>query len=218
MITGTNGTTSVVALGGVLGTIAVDSLNNKAFIAKPSESSIAVLDGAVYKQRPVLSTPAPNHVGVNPWTNRVYAFSVAYVTGIGTLAVLNPESGQASALTPVGGYVGLAIDLASNKVYIPTSSGLSGTLTVVDGSNNSILNVPTGPDSRDAAVNPISGRYYVTAEGAQHEHFLFILEGGTNHVLAKVKVDRYPVSPLVNPKTNRFFFLTSKDLQSWMAL
>jgi YVTN family beta-propeller protein len=155
------------------GSIAVDPVRHLVYVTSAFFESdgvrgaVQVIDGRTGRiVRSVATGPGPKAVAVNPKTGVAY---VTAATGVdGSLAVMAIENGRVVATIPIGPFeryyanpFGLAVDPATNTVY--ASNPLDGFVYAIDaGSNAVVRSVGVGGEPTALAVNPRTGRVYVT--------------------------------------------------------
>src|SRR5258708_145836 len=79
---------------------------------------------------------------------------------IGALLVLAPRHPAAAALTGFRQPGGVAVDSATNKIYVVNEEGSS--VAVLDGETNRVATIYVGSKPRYVAVDPITHRIYTT--------------------------------------------------------
>ncbi len=178
--------------------VAVNVKMNRVYVADWQSSSLTVIDGSTDKI--IASIPVvqrPDGVAVNPITNRTYVTSdnqrgVSVVDDISNTLEYTIDAPPALAL---------AVNPVTNRIY--TAGGT--TLTVIDGSTNTIVGtatvgfVPTG-----IGVNPVTNRIYV---GSSNTNDVSVIDGSTDTVVATIPVTFSPgtFGVDVNPETNRIY-------------
>jgi DNA-binding beta-propeller fold protein YncE len=141
--------------------LAVNPVTNKVFvITEDSRGPIAVLDVNTLNTTFLLAGAArvPKAVAVNPVTNKAYALfsnELVVVDGstLATTSIPVPDAG--TALTAVAT---LGVNTATNRILVAAATG---SLTVIDGSTNAVIDngtVPTGTSG--AAINAVTGTSY----------------------------------------------------------
>ena len=107
----------------------------------------------------------------------------------------------------------------TNTIYVsnacgtvPDCGGTSpGTVTVVDGANNTVTaTVTVGLYDTFFVVNPVTNKIYVTNYDSNS---VSVIDGTTNTVTATVAVGANPVGAAINPVTNMIYILNSGNGQ-----
>jgi YVTN family beta-propeller protein len=141
---------------------------------------------------------SPNHIAVNPVTNRIYVVcpGVAVVTEIDG-ATLD------TAVVPLGGIGAnaIAVNPVTDKIYVVNQN--SSNVTVIDGETNSTLLVPTGANPCAIAVNPLTNKIYVT--DIINSSVMEI--DGVTYDTSRVTVGSIPWVLALNPVTNMIYTL-----------
>jgi YVTN family beta-propeller protein len=149
---------------------------------------------------------APQGVGVNPETNRIY---VADSGGGGgpdnDLFVINGKTN--TVITTIFGFnapKGVAVNSETNRIYV-TNIG-NNSISVVDGKTNTITipAITVGSSPGAVAVNERTNRIYVANSV---DNTISVIDGKTNSVTATifVGVGADPVAIAADPETNRVY-------------
>jgi YVTN family beta-propeller protein len=96
----------------------------------------------------------------------------------------------------------VAIDPARNRTF--TTNYSSGTVTVVDGRANAVQTWTVGIEPQYLAVNPITGKLYVSINGSATNDTVVVLDtlGAT---INKLPVKRNPVSLVIDANNDRLY-------------
>jgi YVTN family beta-propeller protein len=95
-------------------------------------------------------------------------------------------------------------------VYVANQRSTS--VTVIDGSNNTVLlNIPAGQTPQFVAVNPSGTRVYVSTHGLGNTGLVTVIDTGTYQIVANIPVGPNPTGLAVNPAGTRLFVLNSGD-------
>jgi YVTN family beta-propeller protein len=139
--------------------VAVNPVTNRIYaITEDARGPIFIINGAT--REAVYPLPAAGHarspkaLAVNPVTNRIYA------AFDGEVIVIDGAT-NAYTYVPVAtgsGAVGLAVNTATNKIYVASAGGV---LTTIDGATNaaSVQGIPAGANA--LGVNPVTNTAYV---------------------------------------------------------
>ncbi len=105
----------------------------------------------------------------------------------------------------------LTADAHTNRVYV--ANGLDGTVSVIDGAENSVVAtvpLPKGTAAEGIAVNPVTGLVYaigLLSSGST----LSVIDESTNQVTTSIAVGSEPEQVAVNPTTNRVYVTNRGD-------
>ena len=102
-----------------------------------------------------------------------------------------------------------AVAVNSNTNFIYSANNINNTISVIDGSNNSVVSTLTaGVSPWDVAVNPNTNMIYVANAGSSN---VSVIDGSTQSVVATVPVGPDPISVAVNPVTNLIYTANHYD-------
>jgi YVTN family beta-propeller protein len=176
-------------------------------------AALAALSSAAHAQRHLAwLTAGYNASGMvaNPVTNRIYVASY----GENKLTVINGSDNTTATVTIPGGWAqsdDIAVNTVTNRIYVMnrrgTPSGNPGSVTVVNGADNSVItDVPVGEFPLAIAVNEATNKVYVAccnvADAAQRQ--VWVIDGAT-HATTQVPVGPFAKAIAVNPVTNRIY-------------
>ena len=139
-------------------------------------------------------------------TGRVYV-----ANGIGnSVTVIDGASSTVVATVPVGNFpVDIAVNPASNRVYVTNASFDDQSLSVIDGVSNTILStIPLAGTPAGLAVDATTGRIYV---GISDLDRVDILDGANNTVVNSVAIGGDPRQPALNPNKHRLYVTRGDD-------
>jgi YVTN family beta-propeller protein len=194
VIDGADLSTETVEVGFQPGSVAVDTVRNRVYVANKVNGDVTVIDGADLSSRRTVGVGDwPTALAINPVTNRVYVVNrdsnnvtVIDGTDFSTRTVEVGISPWAVAVNPV-----------TNRAYVV--NWISDDVTVIDGSDLSTRTVPGGDGPVAVAVNSVTNRAYVASpagvtviDGADFSTRTVPTSGGFGAVV-------------VNPVTNRVF-------------
>jgi len=135
------------------GDIAVDEATNKIYVT--GGGGITIIDGATNGTTSVYIQD-PGALVVNEITNKIYTITPFYAVVIDgtTLSTQDIQIGQYP--------VGIAVDQATNKIYV--ANQYSSSVTVIDGATNNTttVNVPAQPTT--LSVNEYTNKIYVLGQ------------------------------------------------------
>jgi YVTN family beta-propeller protein len=98
----------------------------------------------------------------------------------------------------------IGVNPATNRIYVP--NGLSGTVSVIDGVSNAVVDVfAVGGTPTAVGVNPVTNRLYVTRIW---DDCVVVLDGGTGDLLATLAVPAQPYDVTVIPSTSRIYVVS----------
>jgi YVTN family beta-propeller protein len=131
-------------------------------------------------------------IAVNPSTGLVYV-------AISTSVVVVDENHVVIATIPVNDALAVDVDPTTNRIYVISNNILS----VIDGATHTVIaTVPVGQGSQDVAVNPTTGRIYVSNFDSNS---ISVIEALSNMVVTSIPVAAAPRGLGVNPVTNRIY-------------
>lgn len=191
--------------------LAVNPATNQIYVAG---SGISIIDGVTNNTSNIAVGVALEGIAVNPVTNKIYATD----SSSDTVIVLDGTTLTTTSI-PVGPHpFAIAVNPATDKVYVTNSqigSASGNTLTVIDGSKNSVdAVVPVGNDPQYVLVNPGANKIYVSnaADGG-----VTIINGATNTVVTTIftfnfystiidfSLTRGAVPLTLNPASNKIY-------------
>ena len=147
--------------------MAVNPVTNKVYVTNYNDNSVTVIDGVtdVFPTNVTVGN-YPRAVAVNPVTNKVY---VVNDDTSGTVSVIYGDNTVSLPVT-VGGYPkAVAINPVTNRSTLSTIITGSGTVSVIDGTSDSVTTTVTaGSNSRAVTVNPVSNKVFVANESSNN--------------------------------------------------
>jgi YVTN family beta-propeller protein len=100
-------------LGNVTGA-ALNSSNNRAYLAQQDKNALGIIDGATGAALEPIAVPSPDAVAVNPTNNRIYVTSAAG----GTVTVIDGAANKVLSTIPVAGKaLGIAVNPTTGRAY-----------------------------------------------------------------------------------------------------
>lgn len=202
--------------------LAVNTVTNKIYVLNQSSGTVDVLDGAtnsIVATVPVSSSIS--RLAVNENTNKIYVLDPF----AGRMSVIDGAANTVTASVNFGVRIGvLAINPVTNRIYVTTSrSGVdvitgptSGTVSVVDGSTNSIVaDVPITLFANSLAVNTTTNRIYVGGQPQNgNSPVVEVIDGSTNNILGGAfdPNNGTAVGLAINKATNTVYVATSANI------
>jgi YVTN family beta-propeller protein len=191
----TNLTTTVEA--GSADAIAVDQNLDRVYLLGYEDTHLTVLDQSA---RVVGKVAAGIHlwgIAVNGSTHTLYATR----SGTGELLIFDEDSAQATTL-PVGAMpCAVAVNEATNRVYVANHS--EDTVTVIDAAKGvrvATLNVGSRPQA--LAIDPGRNLVYVANT---HGDSVTVIDGAQNRVRETVKTGKNPYALAVSPMSGQLY-------------
>jgi DNA-binding beta-propeller fold protein YncE len=179
VIDGATNSTTTVSVGQSPGAIAVNPVTNKVYVVNNSNAygenatmgTVTVIDGATNQSATVAVGLNPITLAVNPATNMVYVLNNS--DDGDTVTVIDGATNSTATINVGPDPGAIAVNPVSNKIYVvncgqgpgDTTPNWDGTVTVIDGTDNSTTTVPLGLHPNAVAVNPFTGQAYVANEG-----------------------------------------------------
>ncbi|HEX5502868.1 MAG TPA: choice-of-anchor D domain-containing protein, partial [Thermomicrobiales bacterium] len=209
---------ATIPVGGAPGDAAIDPTTGRIYVANDTSGTISVIDSAsntVVATIPIpRGIPVPMGVAVNPATNRVY---VTYLSSVTSTAVAVIDGATNTVVTTIplasttccaAGTFGVAVDPATNRVYVAVASDPPG-VAVIDGATNTVVTtIPLDGTPYSVAVNPSTNRVYATYQ-VESELFLAVIDGATDTGIDSVDLGAatgiFSGGVAVNPVTNRIY-------------
>lgn len=158
--------TATVTAGNGPYAVAVNSGNNKIYVANYIVPSFTVIDGldnsteTVPLIAPVGEIWYPTAMAVNIVNNKVYVASqVSGGTGNGIVKIFDGDTNLLDTVTVGKMPTAVAVNPTINKIYVVNHG--SNSVTVIDGADNSTTTVPVGFAPIAIAVNASTGKVYV---------------------------------------------------------
>ncbi|MGB7285006.1 MAG: ThuA domain-containing protein [Candidatus Acidiferrum sp.] len=162
--------------------VAVNSASDKIYVSKTFSNTTKVIDGATNQARildtGVQATAIVSSAGVNK----------SYLIDMGdTVTVLDGANDASSKIHAGNRDWGLALNPATNKIYIGDSEG--STVSIVDARSGAVHSVQTGEMPGAIAVDSESNRIYVANYGSNS---VTVLDGANDAVVATLLVEVHP--------------------------
>jgi len=193
----TNFIIATVSVGAHPRAIAINSTTNKAYVANFSNGTVTVIavDGSgQYFTTVVPAAGDPYAVAVNSQTNRIY------VPNLGSVSVIDGAKDKLITNVAVGDTpFAVAVNPVSNKIYV--SNFGDGTVSVIDGTNNTSTAVDVGVSPGPLAVAAATNKIYVTNSYGK----LTMIDGLDDSVAGSVSVGYFPDAIAVNPTSNMIY-------------
>lgn len=193
--------------------IAVNPVTNRAYIADDFGNRVLIIDTATNSFVGSIAVGThPRRLAVNSVTNRIYVpVEVEPITG--HIAVIDGNSNTVVASIPLTNPTHfpfkLAVNETTNRVYV---TSLQGSITVVDGANNSIITTIAGGSLPfGVAVNPVTDRIYVSNLGNSN---LSVIPGSTNTIEANIFIGLASNVVAANRVTGRIYAASTGNLLS----
>ncbi len=158
IIDGSTNLTTMVAAGIYPRAVAIDPFANKIYVVNYNSGNVSAIDGVTNLVTTVATGTYPIAVAVNPITGQAYVTN----SGSGTATVID-ETTLATTTVVAGSSPGaIDIDLITNKAYL-TNNIWEGTVTMIDGANDSTTSVSLGSGTWPSAivVNSLTNFVYV---------------------------------------------------------
>jgi YVTN family beta-propeller protein len=130
---------------------------------------------------------------------------------LGALAV-NDTSNQVAGAFPLAGGSSteawlVAVDPASDRVYVATTTGANGSVTALDGSSGAVLGSFGVADPGGLATDPTSARVYVTSDSS---NAVEVFDGSTLTELASIPVGSDPQG-IAYDRSNGYLYVANDD-------
>jgi len=158
IIDGATNLTMTVTVGIYPRAVAIDPFTNTIYVVNYNSADVSVIDGVTNLVTSVSVGTYPTAAAVNPITGQAYVTN----SGSGTATVID-ETTLATTTVVAGSSPGaIDVNLVTNKAYL-TNNTWDGTVTMIDGANDSTAAVSLGNDTWPSAigVNPLTNVVYV---------------------------------------------------------
>ncbi|MCC6179772.1 MAG: YncE family protein [Chloroflexi bacterium] len=191
-----------IPVGSLPGTVAVNPVTNRIYVANIVAASVSVIDGQTNTPLgPAIAIgQAVVDIAVNPLTNSVYV-SEPFADGVAVIDGATNTLATTIPLPPGSLPEGVAVNPATNRIYVGNTN--SQTVSVIDGATNTIIgSIPlTAPPIR-VAVNSSTNRVYVTQLIGS---LLTVIDGASNTVLTTLPMPIGPYGIAIDESTNRVY-------------
>ncbi len=189
--------------------INVNTVTNKIYVAN-GNSTVTVIDGVTNFTATVQVGSRPLAVAVNSVTNKIYTAN----SGDGTVTIINGATNSTTTVTAGTMPSAVAINSYTNRIYIATSPHDSGSVAVIDGSSNFVIDdVTVGASPVMVAVDPAANAVY-TANA--NDGTVSIIDSASDTATA-VTVGGFPQALGVDPATGRIY-VTSYEWKGSVAV
>ncbi|MGA2373256.1 MAG: hypothetical protein ACLPPV_09480 [Candidatus Korobacteraceae bacterium] len=189
----------------------VDRVTNQIYIINQTDATVMDIDGATNQVIYTVSVgPVPDASGINTVTNKGY-FASSYVNGGNNwVTVVDLPTGNTSNVT-VGVFPSsVAVNSTTNRIYVANKCGSdpscqsNGTVSVIDGTSNSVIDTITaGLYSRAVAVNQVTNRVYVSNGNSNN---MTVIDGSTDTVIDTITGLNQPGGGIaINSLTNTIY-------------
>ena len=195
-------------LGGDCGEFAAyNPANNQFYVAGSGDSVVIAIDGTTFAKVATLHFPGcVLAIGCNPATNKIYVA----VDGE-EVVIADGRTNRILTYVAVGyGPVAFACDTLADKVYC-ANYDLPGSITVIDGTNDRVMETIDLGDARPAALCcvPSAGKAYCCTDMGP-----VVIDSGTDSIIAWTRTEE-PIEPLGvvwSPVQNRVYFGAEETL------
>jgi YVTN family beta-propeller protein len=185
--------------------VAVNTIDDRVYIANYDSDNISILDGTINTIINTISAGIqPTGIVINQESNRIFVTNY----GSNTVSVIDGSSGVLLKTLTVGIQPsGIAFNSSTNTVYVANS--WSNDVSVIDGETNNIIttiNVGSAPVA--IAVNPVTNRIYTANSGSDN---VTVIDGTTNTVTSTLEAGSGPAGIAVNSVTNIIYIAVSNS-------
>ena len=203
VIDGSTNATSTVTAGEGPQAIVLNPVTGRIYVA--NAASITVIDGKTLAASPFATTPDLQSIAVNPVNGRVYAGYLA--AGVGGVLVFDGATGTQLAAVPIPGGAmvhTLTVNTAANQIY--AASLLSGLMTLIDGTTNSVSQPVTATLVRSVAVNPVLNKVVLAATN------IAVFDPATSTASIILSNDNAPAYTIaaINPVSNLGYLVSAR--------
>jgi len=183
-------------------------VTHKVYVSNNGDDTVSVIDGVSNNiLKTINNISNPYDIAVNPVTNKVYV-SKSGDASVNTVYVIDGSTDIVKGNITVGfGPTGIAVNPVTNKVYV--SNIHEGTVSVIDGSTDNVINTIIVRDSTNPApgndgiaVDPVTNKVYVANSIANS---VTVIDGETNEVLETITGFQGPRQIAINSDINRIY-------------
>jgi YVTN family beta-propeller protein len=162
--------------------VAVDSTNNRIYVANHTSGSVSVIDGTTHAASQIAGVPGANGIAYDGTNGRVYVTNREN----GSLTIIETAGHTVVGMVAVGTLPnGVAYNPVTNKIYVANFG--SGTVTIFNAASPAIplatLAVPSEPSH--IAVDTTTGKVYVTNHGNAS---VTVINGVTDSITALISL------------------------------
>jgi YVTN family beta-propeller protein len=192
---------ATVRAGKAPGSLAINSVTNKIYVANTDGKSVTVIDGAGNTSETVKLPDNPALIAVNSATNKIYVTSWR-----GKNIWVIDGTTNTMTTVPTGWLAGdMAVNRVTNKIYV--THMLGNGVTVIDGAANTTTRVATG-SANTVVVNPVTNKIYVSCETESGERrgTVTVIDGATN-ATTTITVGWSPGAMAVDSITDKIYVI-----------
>jgi len=169
--------------------VAVNPATNLVYVANLLSATVSVIDGASNTVVATVSGVAsPFGVAVNSTTNQIF---VSSSNGENYVAVIDGATNTILTRVTVGNIpLGVRVNSATNLVYV--TNELSGTVSVIDGKSDSVVNtfgLPQGAQPFFVGLDPKTNRLFVVSSG---NAAVYVLDASSGALLQTITGGKVP--------------------------
>ncbi len=195
--------------------VAVNPSTNRVYVVSGSSSGnivVRVIDGTNNSDVATIPVPGrPSPIAVNTTTNRIYVVdsvgNVCCPQPDSTVYVIDGNTNSIVASATVGKQsFSIGVNPSTNRIYV--GNALSGTVSVIDGGSDSVIDTIPLIAPFAIGVNPATNRVYVARPTPVPggSSLLFVIDGATDAILATIPVPAVDVTRIaVDPTANRIY-------------
>lgn len=194
--------------------VVVNPATNIVYVANRNSDTVYVINATTNRVVDTISVGLePIGIAFNPNTDTVYA-----VNSIPKVSVINATTNKVMTTLDFSGSLGrsdslrgIAVNTATNKVYVLIRESQEATVAIIDGRTNQIkekvkiadlaVDYDVQADTRAIAVNSQTNMVYVASDF----NLLHVIDGSDNRIVKTVTVGRMPDGISVNERTNTLY-------------
>ena len=235
VIDGATDETTNIPIGNNPQFMVMNTATNKLYATNRADGTVSVIDGATNLVIKTLTVGAhPVGADANPLTNRIYIANYGNRLG-NTVSVINGSTDQViDTITVQYGPILAAVDPVTNKIYVVNrcstdphdcvtdGSGVNGSLSVIDGTNNTVTNTVALEQLPSAILlNTVTNKIYVgnscgtdpscIANGNANTIGTITVVDGATLTTSTVTAGKGTTGMAVNPVANEIYMTNSTD-------
>lgn len=205
-----------IPLGAQPGGLGINRITNRVYVSNHFVHTVSVIDPETNSIIETISGSfdRPREIAVNESNNLVYVTNIRNVISPGYVTVIDGNTNSVIDNITVGRDPrSVAVNSLTNRIYVSAAGNDPG-LTVIDGSNNSVLVTLSFPiaSASGVAVDEVFNRIYVTVPFINR---VFVIDGVTNTVTSIIPMHPthtiHPVAVAVDSASLRAYVSNSGD-------
>jgi YVTN family beta-propeller protein len=185
--------------------VAINIHTNRLYVADPFAGDLFVVDANTGAVIATIAMPA-YEVALNVATNTIYVGDFN-----NTIYVVNGDTNTVTTTITVNSAQFMAVNPATNRIYVAPGNPFEGQVTVVDGSTNQVvtnIDIPGSNTTEFVAVDPVRNLVYASdlaSDTSSNSGAVAVINGATNTVVTSITVPGEPAGIAVDPRTRDIY-------------